>query len=183
MKKVLIIGAGGIGSHLIPCLSRAEQYELTVFDPDMVETKNITYQNFSKDDVGMHKVNALAQRYNLDPNPYFVLADQQLKGYDLVVCCADNLAIRQTLYRTDVKWLDLRAQGRNGLLVCYKEKQSVLSMLNVGPDGSFSCQGDSWDGDSESIHFTHVAIAGMGAQWIQRWFAGDDVKNNIQLSI
>ena len=55
--------------------------------------------------------------------------------------------------------------------------------MNVGPDGSFSCQGDSWDGGSESIHFTHVAIAGMGAQWIQRWFAGDDVKNNIQLSI
>ena len=100
-----------------------------------------------------------------------------------MICCADNLAIRQTLYKTDYKWLDLRAQGRNGLLVSYEENKKVLSMLNVGPDGSFSCQGDKWDGTTGDIHFTHVAIAGMGAQWIQRWFAGEDVKKNIQLSI
>ena len=37
MRKVLIIGAGGIGSHLIPCLARTGVYELTVFDPDTVE--------------------------------------------------------------------------------------------------------------------------------------------------
>ena len=45
-KRVLVIGAGGIGSNLIPILSRIGLYNITVYDPDIVEEKNITYQNF-----------------------------------------------------------------------------------------------------------------------------------------
>ena len=182
-KNVMIIGTGGIGSYLLPLLNQVNLYNITAYDSDLVEEKNLTYQNFVSKEVGMKKVEALGERYKINAQPYLVLTESQIQGYDLVICCADNLDVRRLVYNSDVPWLDLRAQGRNGLLVCYKEKQSVLSMLNVGPDGSFSCQGDSWDGDSESIHFTHVAIAGMGAQWIQRGFAGEDVKNNIQLSI
>ena len=43
-----------------------------------------------------------------------------------------------------------------------------------GPDGSFSCQGE-WDGRANNIHMLNIVAAGMGAQWIQRFFAGDDV--------
>ena len=46
MKKVLIIGAGGIGSFLIPLLDRMGEYAMTVADPDSVEKKNLLYQNF-----------------------------------------------------------------------------------------------------------------------------------------
>ena len=56
MRRVLIIGAGGIGSFLIPLLDKTNLYTLTVYDPDKVETKNLTYQNFEKDDVGRYKV-------------------------------------------------------------------------------------------------------------------------------
>ena len=185
MRKVLIIGAGGIGSHLIPCLARTKMYKLTVFDPDTVETKNLTYQNFRLGDVEEFKATVMKDRWlsAIEAEPYKVLTKRQIEGYDLVVCCADNLVVRQMLYKTDIKWLDLRAQGRNGLLVSFEEDPKILSMLNVGPDGSFSCQGDAWDGSAGDIHFTHVAIAGMGAQWIQRWFAGEEVKKHIQLSI
>ena len=183
MRKVLIIGAGGIGSHLIPCLARTGMYELTVFDPDTVEEKNLTYQNFTGADLDKHKVAVFGNLVGVNPQPYKVLTQNQISNYNLVVCCADNLAVRQMLYKTGMSWLDLRAQGRNGLLVSYEEDPNILSMLNVGPDGSFSCQGDAWDGSAGDIHFTHVAIAGMGAQWIQRWFAGESVKKHIQLSI
>ena len=47
MRKVLIIGAGGIGSFLIPLLDKVKMYDITVADPDKVETKNLTYQNFN----------------------------------------------------------------------------------------------------------------------------------------
>lgn len=184
MKKVMIIGAGGIGSHLIPCLARTNNYELSVFDPDKVELKNVTYQNFNRSELEEYKSDCMGRRYeNVGSNPYLVLTKKQVMGYDLVICCADNLSVRQMLYKTDVPWLDLRAQGRNGLLVSYQENPKNLAMLNVGPDGSFSCQGNDWDGNTDGIHFTHVAIAGMGAQWVQRYFAGDSVKTNIQLSI
>ena len=109
MKKrnVLIIGAGGIGSFMIPLLDKVNLYDITVYDPDIVELKNITYQNFTKIDIEKKKVDAMAERYNINPNPYPILTAGQLKGYDLVVCCADNLDIRRTMYNSDVKWLDL----------------------------------------------------------------------------
>ena len=53
MRKVMIIGAGGIGSFLIPQLNRTKLYKLTVYDPDIVEEKNLTYQNFTEDDIAV----------------------------------------------------------------------------------------------------------------------------------
>ncbi len=52
MKKVAIIGGGGIGSYLVDELYRlimADQMdlEISVFDDDVVESKNIKYQNFN----------------------------------------------------------------------------------------------------------------------------------------
>jgi molybdopterin/thiamine biosynthesis adenylyltransferase len=176
MRNVLIIGAGGIGSFLIPLLDKTGLYKLTVYDPDIVETKNITYQNFSSDDVDKHKVASMAERFNsVDAQPYPILTSQQLNGYDLVVCCADNLTVRRTLYNSTVKWLDLRAQGRNATLVSYREKPELRTELTNGPDGSFSCQGDAWDGATKDVHFMQVAIAGIGAEWVQRWFNEEDV--------
>ena len=50
---------------------------------------------------------------------YPILTMKQMEGYDLVVSCVDNLAVRRTLYNTTLKWLDLRAQGRNAALVTH----------------------------------------------------------------
>ena len=47
----------------------------------------------------------------------------------------------------------------------------------MGEDGSFSCQGDSWDGTNKNVHFMQIAIAGMGAQWIQRYFNKEEVSD------
>jgi len=93
----------------------------------------------------------------------------------LVICCVDNLGLRRTMYNTKTKWLDLRAQGRNAALVSHKADIKMYESLLAGKDGSFSCQGDSWDGSNEGVHFMQVAIAGMGAQWIQRYFNDEEV--------
>ena len=39
MRKVLVIGAGGIGSFLIPILDKVGLYRISVADPDVVEVK------------------------------------------------------------------------------------------------------------------------------------------------
>tara|TARA_R110001592_G_scaffold64636_1_gene198514 strand:- start:2500 stop:3093 length:594 start_codon:yes stop_codon:yes gene_type:complete len=188
VRKILIIGAGGIGSYLIDTLDNltgngthdSGLYEITVSDPDTVETKNITYQRFSADDVGKNKALVMKNRYNMvvSGSKYPIMVEDQLTGYDLVVCCVDNLHTRRMLYRANVeeiKWLDLRSQGRNAALVSYKAEPSTYDTLLAGPEGSFSCQGDSWNGSTEGIHFMHSVIAGVGAQWMQRWFAGESV--------
>ena len=64
-KKILIIGAGGIGSFLIQFLNKLNIYELTVFDSDKVEEKNLLYQNFNRLHIGEMKVKAINSMFNL----------------------------------------------------------------------------------------------------------------------
>jgi len=184
MKKIMIIGAGGIGSFLIPLLDKVGKgrYAVTVYDPDTVETKNLTYQNFDETDVGKNKAVIMESRYKIvEAQPYKVLSEQQIRGYDLVVCCADNLDIRRTMYTSKVGWLDLRAQGRNGLLISSDEDSKMYPTLTSGPEGNFSCQGDHWDKSTKGVHFTHVAVAGYGAEWIQRHFNDEDTHKHIHV--
>ena len=176
MRKVLIIGAGGIGSFLIPLLVKTKLYDITVADPDIVEKKNLPYQNYEEDDISSNKSHIMARRYSVKNLPYAILTDLQLTGYDLVVSCVDNLSLRRTLYRSKkCDWLDLRAQGRNAAFICSDSNPEQWETMLAGPEGSFSCQGNSWDGSNKNVHFMQVAIAGMAAEWIQRWFNNEDV--------
>tara|TARA_R110000744_G_scaffold51033_3_gene110114 strand:+ start:731 stop:1285 length:555 start_codon:yes stop_codon:yes gene_type:complete len=181
-RKVMIIGAGGIGSFLIPLLDKTGLYTLDVYDPDIIEEKNLTYQNFDKTELDMKKVNAMSARYDIKAHPFPVLTANQLKGYDLVVCCADNLDIRRTMYNSKAKWLDLRAQARNAAMISHLEDPKLYTTFTSGPDGSFSCQGDSWEGKAEGVHFMQVVIAGYGAQWIQRWFNEEHVEKHFRIN-
>ena len=51
-NKILVIGAGGIGSYLIEVLNRTSCYDITVADPDKYEAKNLTYQFCTTDEIG-----------------------------------------------------------------------------------------------------------------------------------
>lgn len=185
MRKVLVIGAGGIGSFLIPVLDKVGLYDITVADPDIVENKNLPYQNFRHPEVGQNKAQVMSGRYGSVSfsNTYPILTKKQMQGYDLVVCCVDNISLRRTLYNTNIKWLDLRAQGRNAALVSHKADPKMYDSLLAGKDGSFSCQGESWDGSTKGVHFMQVAIAGLGAQWIQRWFNGEEVREYMVVNV
>ena len=191
MRKIMIIGAGGIGSFLVSFLDRIGLYDITIYDDDLVENKNLTYQNYGLIDVGDKKVDAIVRKSsNVTGEPYFVLVKEQLANYDLVVCCADNLAVRRLLYKEghgediENKWLDLRSQGRNAALISYKTDPTLMDSMLEGPDGSFSCQGTDWEGEAEGIDTMHIAIAGAATQWIQKWFNdNNDVIDKMVMNI
>ena len=185
MRKILIIGTGGIGSFLVQFLDKVKMYNITVADPDIVETKNLTYQNFSVGHVGQNKASVMMDSYESVNHfsKYPVLTEKQMQGYDLVICCVDNLGVRRTLYNTSIKWLDLRAQGRNAALVSHKADPKMYDMLLAGEEGSFSCQGDSWDGTNKNVHMMQVAIAGLGSQWIQRYFNDEQVREYMVVNV
>ena len=184
-RKILIIGVGGIGSFLVSTLDKVGIYNISVADPDIVESKNLTYQNFSKGHVGQNKASVIMDSYDsvTSFSKYPVLTAKQMQGYDLVICCVDNLGLRRTLYNTSIKWLDLRAQGRNAALVSHKADPKMYDMLLAGEEGSFSCQGDSWDGSNKGVHFMQVAIAGLGAQWIQRYMNDEKVREYMVVNV
>ena len=184
-RKILIVGAGGIGSFLLSTLDKVKLYDITVADPDIVETKNLPYQNFKKGHVGQNKASVMMDSYEsvVHFSKYPILTEKQLKGFDLVICCVDNLGLRRTLYNTNLKWLDLRAQGRNAALVSHNADPKMYDMLLAGEEGSFSCQGDSWDGSNKGVHFMQVAIAGLGAQWIQRYMNDEQVREYMVVNV
>jgi len=184
-RKILIIGTGGIGSFLTQFLDKVGMYNITVADPDIVEARNLTYQNFSRGHVGQNKASVMMDSYESVEHfsKYPVLTEKQMEGYDLVICCVDNLGVRRTLYNTSIKWLDLRAQGRNAALVSHKADPKMYDMLLAGDDRSYSCQGDSWDGTNKNVHFMQVAIAGIGAQWIQRYMNDEQVREYMVVNV
>ena len=59
--KVLLIGAGAIGSHVALAMVRKGIGSIDIFDDDTVELKNLTRQLFYKRDVGKNKAQRLAK--------------------------------------------------------------------------------------------------------------------------
>lgn len=78
-SSVILIGAGGTGSRLMPALSQLVkdsikehnplawmlQLPIYVFDGDVVEEKNLKRQNFMADDIGKNKAAVVARRYSM----------------------------------------------------------------------------------------------------------------------
>ena len=81
---MLMIGAGGIGSYLIPLLDKTKIYAMVVADPDNVEKKNLTYQNFRPKENEMNKASVMSWNYESVTRhiSYPILTEKQIKGYD-----------------------------------------------------------------------------------------------------
>ena len=103
--RALIIGAGGIGSAVIPALAAAGVGMLRIADDDAVSLSNLQRQTlFSTADIGQTKVAVAAERIAA-LNPHVVVETQQvrvnainlpalLSGVDLVIDGSDNFATR-----------------------------------------------------------------------------------------
>lgn len=99
--SIHIIGCGAVGSTLAENLVRLGLTRFTLWDFDQVESKNIVNQMFFSDQIGMNKVDAVAdtmKRINPDvavtikPDGYH---DEQLSGW--VFLCVDNIDLRRKI--------------------------------------------------------------------------------------
>lgn len=68
-SKVLLLGAGGTGSHCAESLARMGVGHITIVDFDEIELSNLNRQNYTKKDVDHSKVNTL-KNYIIDINPF-----------------------------------------------------------------------------------------------------------------
>ncbi len=67
---IYVIGAGGVGSWLVPAICLLTDPEkVTVVDGDTLEEKNLNRQLFTSDDIGKPKADALAARYGCNSIP------------------------------------------------------------------------------------------------------------------
>ncbi|WP_041474833.1 ThiF family adenylyltransferase [Pseudomonas sp. UW4] len=101
-KKVAIIGCGGLGTSIIPCLINSGVQSLLIVDHDKVEQSNITRSPvFSISDVGRFKVDVIKkwicnkiENSNISVSKKKITTEfwdsNDLDGVDFIVCTADD---------------------------------------------------------------------------------------------
>ena len=112
-KNVIIIGCGGIGSHLIGPLVQylcslsvdERPKELTLIDGDSYEESNLDRQSFHASKVGQNKADVQAERLN-------VLYTNLMDFYSIdEYLGAENVAEAQEIYKGRLKALVASLRG------------------------------------------------------------------------
>ncbi len=153
--KIFVLGAGGIGSHLIEEICRSIEQEqrdpnteLFIADNDLVEIEQIRYQNFTFEEAGLNKAQALAGRFKqfgVTPIKDRIKSGKQLKGYDFIILCVDNDPTREMVikhcFSKNIDFLDLRSSGRTISVFPKLEKASDnLKFVDSNDTTCYSCQ-------------------------------------------
>lgn len=105
-QTVTLAGVGGIGSYVGFLLGRLKPRRLIIYDPDRVETVNMSGQLYGRTDVGNYKSVALANmvRNYANYNNIVALNDRfkaNSRATDIMICGFDNMTARRTFYE---KW-------------------------------------------------------------------------------
>jgi adenylyltransferase/sulfurtransferase len=133
--RVAVVGAGGIGSAVIPALAGAGVGQLTIIDGDCVALSNLQRQILdTTSDIGQPKA-ALAEAFVTARNPHVAVtavteqiepgnAGTLLKGHDLIIDGTDTFATRLLVSDTAVALgtplLSAAAQMFQGQVALYR---------------------------------------------------------------
>ena len=186
-KKILIVGAGGIGSWMAPELDRLRKTNqittalITFIDYDDVDTKNLPYQNFNKSDVMDPKAEILAARYGMEGKNLKVDTKKRLESYDCIISAVDNTIFRKMMSdyvfndNKEIYWIDLRSEGKSYAVYAKSKKHTYKSILNTLPDEDVedgSCQ-NAWELEQGIVQRGNIHAANYGVSYILNWLRGD----------
>jgi len=139
-SKVLIVGAGGLGSPVCLYLASAGVGYITIADADTVDLSNLQRQVMHTDDrVGQLKVESARQAMQ-QINPHVVVQTiphrlneqtlaQAMQSVDLVIDCCDNFSTRHAINRacvaTQKPLISGAAIGYEGQVCVYDSRISI----------------------------------------------------------
>jgi sulfur-carrier protein adenylyltransferase/sulfurtransferase len=142
--KVLVIGAGGLGSPVLQIVAAAGVGTIGVMDGDRADVSNLHRQLlFSEDDIGKLKSEAAVERLKrINSNSIFIsypvalMPDDALElisNYDLIIDGSDNFATRYLVNDACVK---LDKPFVSGSVFKY---QGQVGVFNYKDSGTYRC--------------------------------------------
>ena len=119
MPHVVVVGAGNIGSHVLPHVARMPGVDaITVIDRDRYEAANLATQNIFTLDVGKSKAQVQARRVksidgSIEVRPIHAAVEDVPLGWlrgDAILACLDSrharMVVNQAAWRLGVPWID-----------------------------------------------------------------------------
>lgn len=110
-RKIVVVGAGAIGSFTVLALAKMGFHNLHVYDFDTVEVENIGAQFFNTASIGKKKVDALSEMVRdftgiqIHTYDYRIMKEDSLNT-DLLIAAVDNMEVRSMLARnSNCHWL------------------------------------------------------------------------------
>lgn len=140
-SKILVVGAGGLGSPALPYLAAAGIGEIGIVDNDIVEISNLHRQIIhDSNKIGMLKCESAKQVLNkLNPNVVVKTYPVRLnysnafdifQGYDLILDCTDTPLTRYLISDVAVN-LNITVVSASGLGT--DGQLTILNYKNIGP--------------------------------------------------
>ena len=142
-NRVLVVGAGGLGSPVVRVLIDAGVTDLTVLDPDVVALENLHRQILFRDaDIGHGKAEVLADRLGIEALAVRLVDDnarELIEGRAVVVDGTDSFAdkyrINDACLALDVPLVHAGgAQFRGQVLVVRRGGPCLRCLLPEPPD-------------------------------------------------
>ncbi len=150
-KRVLVVGAGGLGCPVISALASSGVGHIGIADGDRVETTNLARQYlYTPNQVGEFKTTAaityLKTRYfdtKFEAYPFFLginNIDPLFASYDLVIDATDNFLSRSLIAQTcqrlrlpQVYGAIFRAEGQVTVFNCGEPQGALADLFAIDP--------------------------------------------------
>ena len=181
-SKVLIVGAGGLGSPVALYLAAAGVGTLGILDYDKVSTSNFNRQIlYEEGDEGKCKVEAAAQRLqkqnsHIQVNIYpekitrenYQRAREIVAGYDIVVDACDNMATRYLVSdlteELSIPFVYGAMEGFCGYVSVFNDANSCRRFRNLWPD-----EGLEHPHEIPALGVTAGVIGSLQASEVIKW--------------
>ncbi len=191
-SKVLVVGAGGLGSVVITYLASAGIGKIGIVDGDVVEEHNLQRQFIHAGKIGKNKaISAMEFVEILNPDVEvevypFEINDKNVKiakDYDVVVLCPDNfetrLIVNDFCIRNEIPFVHGAVYGFEGEVTtvtgspCYRCLYSSFPKQKIGisPIFGFTC------GVAGSIQCAEVIKILLGMETLKGKLLRFDLKN------
>ena len=177
--KVLVVGAGGIGSHFLNFLRQAIkkdyngllEVDVKVADYDIIEEKNMPYTIYGLEDIGKKKTDVIKEKLYFDTIDEEITQVGQLRDFDFIILCVDNNEVRKIVLESGKPFLDMRAKGR-GVSVFLQADGINEFEKTIERDIKEGCQYQE-DLDSKDVQFGNVISASIGLQYFLNYLRYD----------